>query len=76
MFSYCELFVGSMMGDIEGLILLFGVSAMLQLKPWSAMGASLHPLIWTTIIHTSFSLIHAVDEFYFKQKSMWGQPKI
>ena len=66
-----------MMGDIECLILLFGVPAMRQLKPWSARGASHHPLIWATIIHTFFSLIHPVHEFSFKEMSiMWGQPKI
>ena len=65
------------MGDKECLILLFGVPAMLQLKLWSARGASHHPLIWETIIHTFFSLIHPVDEFSFKEMSiMWGQPKI
>ena len=59
-----------MMGDIECLILIFGVPAMLQ-------GASHHPLIWATIIHMFFSLIHLVDEFSFKKISiMWGQPKI
>ena len=57
-----------MMGDIECLILIFGVPAMLQ-------GASHHPLIWATIIHTFFSLIHPVDEFSFKEMRMWGQPK-
>ena len=66
-----------MMGDIECLILLFGVPAMLQLKLWSARRASHHPLIWATIIHTFFSLIHPVHEFSFKEMSiMWGQPKI
>ena len=65
------------MGDIECLILLFGVPAMLQLKLWSARRASHHPLIWATIIHTFFSLIHPVHEFSFKEMSiMWGQPKI
>ena len=63
------------MGDTECLILLFGVPAMRQLKPWSARGASHHPLIWATIIHTFFSLIHPVDEFSFKEMRMWGQPK-
>ena len=48
---------------------------MRQLKPWSARGASHHPLIWATIIHTFFSLIHPVDEFSFKEMRMWGQPK-
>ena len=57
-----------MMGHIECLILIFGVPAMLQ-------GASHHPLIWATIIHTFFSLIHPVDEFSFKEMRMWGQPK-
>ena len=42
-----------MKGDIEGLILLLGVPARLQLKLWSARGASHHPLIWATIIHVS-----------------------
>ena len=66
-----------MTGDIECLILLFGVPAMLQLKPWSARGASHHPPIWATIIHILFSLTHPVDEFSFKEMSiMWGQPKI
>ena len=64
-----------MMGDTERLIFLFGVPAMRQLKPWSARGASHHPLIWATIIHTFFSLIHPVDEFFFKEMRMWGQPK-
>ena len=63
------------MRDIEGLILLFGVLAILQLKPWSARGASHHPLIWATIIHTFFSLIHPVDELSFKEMRTWGQPK-
>ena len=66
-----------MMGDTECLILLSGVPAMLQLKLWSARGASYHPLIWSIIIHTFFNLTHPVDEFFFKQMSiMWGQPKI
>ena len=64
------------MGDIEGLILLLGVPAMLQLKLWSARGASHHPLIWATIIHAFFSLIHPSEEFFFKEMSMWGKPKI
>ena len=66
-----------MMEDIECLILLFGVAAMLQLNLWSARGASHQPLIWATIIHTCFSLIRPVDEFSFKEMSiMWGQLKI
>ena len=66
-----------MMGDIECLILLFGVPAMLQLKLWSVRGAPHHPLTWATIIHTFFSLIHPVDKFSFKEMSiMWGQTKI
>ena len=65
------------MGDIECLIFLFGVPAMLQLKLWSARRESHHPLIWPTIIHTLFNLIQPVDEFSFKEVSiMWGQPKI
>ena len=63
------------MRDIEGLILLFGVPAMLQIKPWSVRGASPHPLIWATIIHVFFSLIHPLDEFSFKKMTMC-QPKI
>ena len=65
-----------MMRDIEGLILLFGVPAMLQIKPWNVRGASSHPLIWATIIHVFFSLIHPLDEFSFKKMTMWSQPKI
>ena len=65
-----------MMRDMEGLILLFGVPAMLQIKPWSVRGASPHPLIWATIIHTFFSLIHPVDELSFKEMNVWSQPKI
>ena len=50
---------------------------MLQLKTWRARGTSYHRLIWATIIHKLFSLIHAVDEFSFKVMSvMCGQPKI
>ena len=65
------------MGDIECLILLFGVPAILQLKLWSVRGAPHHPLTWATIIHTFFSLIHPVDKFSFKEMSiMWGQTKI
>ena len=65
------------MEDIECLTLLFGVPAMLQLKLWSARGESHQPLIWATVIHTFFSLIHPVDEFSFKEMSiMLGQPKI
>ena len=63
------------MGDTECLILLFGVPAMRQLKSWSARGVSHHPLIWATIIHTFFNLIHPVDEFSFKEMHMWGKPK-
>ena len=63
------------MADTECLILLFGVPGMCQLKPWSTRGASHHPLIWATIIHAFFSLIHPVDEFSFKEMRMWGQPK-
>ena len=66
-----------MMGDIECLILLFEVPAMLQLKPWSASGASHHPLIWATVIHPFISLIHPVDEFCFKEMStIRGKSKI
>ena len=32
-----------MIGDIEGLILLFEFPTMLQLKPWRARGASHYP---------------------------------
>ena len=49
---------------------------MRQLKPWSARGAYNHLLIWATIVHTFFSLIHPVDEFSFKEMRMWGQPEI
>ena len=45
---------------------------------WNASYASakaLDPLIWTTIIHTFFNLIHLVDEFSFKEMRMQGQPK-
>ena len=63
------------MGDTECLILLFGVPAMRQLKSWSARGVSHHTLIWATIIHTFFNLIHPVDEFSFKEMHMWGKPK-
>ena len=38
-----------MMGDIEDLILLFGVSAMLQPKSWSAREHLIIQLIWATI---------------------------
>ena len=48
---------------------------MRQLKPCSARKASHHPLIWATIFHTFFSLIHPVDEFFFKEMRMWSQPK-
>ena len=65
-----------MMGDVEELILLFVVPAMVKLKPWSARGTFHNLLIWVAISHTFFSLIDPVDEFSFKEMSMWGQPKI
>ena len=66
----------SMMEAIEDLILVFGVPAMLQVKPWKARGASHHSLMWPTIIRTIFGLINPLDEFSFKEMSMWGKSKI
>ena len=65
-----------MMRDIEGLILLFGVPAMLQLKPWRARGTSHHPNYMDNYCSNNFCLIHPVDEFSVKEMRMWGQPKI
>ena len=61
---------------MEGLIWLFAVLAMLQLKPWSACGASYHPAFMGNHYAYVFSLIHPVDEFFFKGMRTWGQPKI
>ena len=55
---------------------LFEGLAMLQLKPWSAKGASYHPAIMSNYHSHVFSLIHQVDEYYFKEMSTWGQSKI
>ena len=43
-------------------------------KTLECKGASHHPLIWATIIHTFFSLFHPVDELSFKEMRMLGQP--
>ena len=40
------------MGEVEGLILLFGVLAMLQLKHWSARGRSNYPVFMGIIYHS------------------------
>ena len=64
------------MGEVEGLIWLFGVLPMLQLKPWSMRGASYHPAFMGNYYSHIFSLIHPVDEFSFKEMRTWGQFKI
>ena len=64
------------MGEVEGLIWLFGVLAMLRLKPWSARGASYHPAFMDNYYSHVFSLINSVEEFSFKEMRMWGQFKI
>ena len=66
---------------MEGLIWLFGVLAMLQLKPRSACGACYHLAFMGNHYAYVFSLIHPVDsyhpvEFFFKGMRTWGQPKI
>ena len=40
-----------MMGEVEDLIWLIGVLAMLQLKPWSTRGVSHQPVLWAIVIH-------------------------
>ena len=44
------------MGEVEGLILLFGVLAMLQLKHWSARGRSNYPVFMGIYQSQLFSL--------------------
>ena len=61
---------------MEGLIWLFEGLAVLQLKPWRAKGASYHPTFMSNYHSHVFSLIHQVDEYYFKEMSTWGQSKI
>ena len=63
-----------MMRDIEGLILLFRVPAMLQLKPWRTREHLIILLIWAAIIHMLFFL--ALSKFSVKAIRMWGQTKI
>ena len=64
------------MGEVGGLIWLFGVLAMLQLKPWSTRGASYHPAFMGNYYSQAFSLIYPLDEFSFKEMRTWGQFKI
>ena len=64
------------MGEAEGLTWLFGVLAMLQLKPWSTREASYHPVFMGNYYSHVFSLIRPVDEFSFKEMTTWGQFKI
>ena len=63
------------MGGAEGLIWLFGVLSMLQLKPWSARGASHHPAFMGNCYSHVFSLIYQVNEFSIKEMRTWGQSK-
>ena len=64
------------MGDIEGLIRLFGVLAMLQLKSWSVMGESHHPTFVGNCYSHVFILMHPVDEFSLKGMRTWGQSMV
>ena len=62
--------------EVEDLIWLFGVLALLQLKPWSARGASHHPAFMGNFYSHIFSFINSVDEFSFNEMRTWGQFKI
>ena len=64
------------MGEAEGLIWLFGVLAMLQIKPWSTRGPSSYPTFMGNYYSHIFSLIHPVDEFSLEEMRTWGQFKI
>ena len=64
------------MGEVEGLIWLFGVLAMLQVKLWSTREASYRPAFMSNYYSHVFSLIRLVDEFSFKELRTWGQFKI
>ena len=64
------------MVEVEGLVWLFGVPAMLQLKPWSVRGASHHPAFMGNYYCHVCSLMHPVDEFSFKGMKTWDQFKI
>ena len=64
------------MGEVEGLIRLYGILAMLQLKPGSTRGVS-HQTAYVGNCHSHvFSLMHLVDEFILKKTRTWGQSKI
>ena len=65
-----------MMGEVEGLIWLFGMPAMPQLKPWSARGITHQPAFMGNSYSHVFSFIHPVDEFSLKEMRAWGQSKI
>ena len=45
-------------------------------KPLAHGGVSYHPTFTGNYYLHVFSLIHPVDEFFFKEMRMWGQSKI
>ena len=71
--TFCE---RPMMGEVEGLIWLFGMPAMPQLKPWSARGITHQPAFMGNSYSHVFSFIHPVYEFSLKEMRAWGQSKI
>ena len=65
-----------MMGEVEGLIRLYGVLAMLQMKPRSARGVSHQTAFMGNCYSQLFSLMHLMDEFSLKEMRTWGQSRI
>ena len=65
-----------MMREVEGLIRLFGMLIMLQLKPWSARGVSYQATFMGNCYSHVFSLMHLVDEFSLKEMRTCGESKI
>ena len=62
-----------MMGEVEGLIRLFGVLAMLQLKSWSARGVSHQPaFVGNCYLHV-FSLMHPLNFVKHQQRSSYAK---
>ena len=64
------------MGEVEGLIRLYGILAMLQLKLGSARGVSHQNAYVGNCYSHVFNLMRLVDEFILKKTRTWGQSKI
>ena len=65
-----------MIGEVDGLIRLYGVLAMLQLKPGSTGGVSHETAYYMSDLFARFSLMYQVDSGSLQEMRTWGQSKI